>query len=135
MVSDLETLNSEKSELVLPIVAGNDQARKEVEIIVEGVETEECSFNETEKDHQDHVINISKIENLLSKDPRKSSEQWRAYDAGDKVILGGEKDKSKKSYYSYIIKNAVYNKAGKKNKIDKSCILQPIIFAITKYKM
>ena len=70
-----------------------------------------AEFNETEKDHQDHVINISKIENLLSKDPRKSSEQWRAYDAGDKVILGGEKDKSKKS--------KITNKLTFKNGISK----------------
>ena len=138
-IFDKETLNSEKSELVLPIVAGNDQARKEVEIIVEGVETEECSFNETEKDHQDHVINISKIENLLSKDPRKSSEQWRAYDAGDKVILGGEKDKSKKSKITnkLTFKNGISKITGQESfqVLEKYTPVDPILIIDKSLKM
>lgn len=53
--------------MIFPFVVGCDEAKREFEIIVEGSKTDECSYDKTENDHQNQVINTSAIEARIIK--------------------------------------------------------------------
>lgn len=76
--------------LIFPFVVGNDEAKKEFEIIVENAKTDECSFDNTQNDHQNHVINTNAIESRIIKGEGKYGSEWRLADI-NKYFSGGEK--------------------------------------------
>lgn len=84
-------VSKEEDNLIFPFVVGCDEAKREFEIIVEGSKTDECSFDKTENDHQNQVINTSAIEARIIKGEGKYSSKWRAVDTPDEINGGKRK--------------------------------------------
>lgn len=72
--------NLEQKILKFPIVTGKKQARERFTIELEGVKTDECIFENTDKDHTGNVIDISELENLIVNGKGKKSNKWRLVD-------------------------------------------------------
>lgn len=72
--------NLEQKILKFPIVTGIKQARERFTIELEGVKTDECIFENTDKDHNGNVIDISELENLIVNGKGKKSNKWRLVD-------------------------------------------------------
>lgn len=84
-------VTKEEDNLIFPFVVGCDEAKREFEIIVEGSKTDECSYDTTENDHQNQVINTSAIEARIIKGEGKYSSKWRAVDTPDEIKGGKRK--------------------------------------------
>lgn len=90
-IFDSQKITTEEDNLIFPFVVGCDEAKREFEIIVEGAKTDECSYDATENDHQNQVIDTSAIESRIIKGEGKYSSKWRAIDTPDEIKGGKRK--------------------------------------------
>lgn len=72
--------DSQPTKLSFPIVAGVKEAVADFSIDLEGVKTDSCNHEGTEKDHTGKVIDIKQIENLIKQGRGKRSSKWRGYE-------------------------------------------------------
>jgi hypothetical protein len=66
-----------KDKLDYPIVVGPDQKRRRFKIQLEQVNTDDCRFLGTDKEHKNHVINIDAIIKKIKQGHGTRSKQWR----------------------------------------------------------
>lgn len=76
--------DSQPTQLTFPIVAGVKGALADFSINLEGVKTDSCNHEGTERDHTGKVIDISKILNLIKQGRGQRSSKWRAHEYEEK---------------------------------------------------
>lgn len=110
-----------KKNLVFPFVVGCDEAKREFEITVDKATTTECSFDKTDSDHQNQVIDTSKIEDRIAKGEGENKSEWRLGQS-DQIFSGGKKKTERsddENDDSNITTSHVTNKFTFKNGISK----------------
>lgn len=75
--------DTQPTKLTFPIVAGVKDATADFSITLEGVKTDSCNDEGTEKDHTDKVINIQNIINQIKQGRGRKSSKWRGLEYSD----------------------------------------------------